>query len=207
MMGLIPVFICLLAQAAEPPPIQKETIVVTGVYEPIPLAEADRSVRTIDAADQPLLSNAIVDLLKLEPSVDLRERAPAGVQSDVSIRGGTFGQTLVLLDGLRLNDPQTGHHNMDLPVPMRAISQVEILRGSGSTLYGSDAVGGVINLVTRQPETSELRLRTAVGNFGVNQQSFSLAVVRRRLSQRFSGSRDFSSGFRPDRDYRNLTLA
>jgi iron complex outermembrane receptor protein len=96
---------------------------------------------------------------------------------------------------------------MDLPVPMDAISQVEVLRGSGSTLYGSDAVGGVINLITRIPESSEFRLGAAAGNFGVNQQSFSLSAVRRRFSEQLSGSRDFSSGFRPGREYRNLTLA
>jgi iron complex outermembrane receptor protein len=185
---------------------RRDSVVVTGVYEPVPLEEADRAVRVLDVERQRLLSGSIVDLLQLEPSVDLRRRAPAGVQTDVSIRGGTFGQTLVLLDGLRLNDAQTGHHNMDLPVPLEAISQVEILRGSGSTLYGSDAVGGVINLVTRPLESSELRLRGAAGNFGVNQQGIAAGVVRGRLAQQFSAARDFSSGFRPNRDFRNLSL-
>ncbi len=180
---------------------------VTGVYEPIALEEADRAVGVLDVGKQLLLSNAAVDLLRLDPSVDLRERAPGGVQLDLSIRGGAFGQTLVLLDGLRLNDVQTGHHNMDIPVPMESLSSIEVLRGSGSTLYGSDAVGGVVNFVTKPPEASQFRLRTAAGNFGVNQQRFSLAAVRGRISEQLTGSRDFSSGFIPDRDYRNLSLA
>lgn len=204
---MIPLLLCLLAPADAPPPTQKEVIVVTGEYQPAPLEESDRSVHTLDVGGQSLPSSAVVDLLALDPSVSLSQRAPDGVQTDVSIRGGTFGQTLVLLNGLRLNDPQTGHHSMDLPVPMDAISQVEVLRGSGSTLYGSDAVGGVINLITRIPESSEFRLGAAAGNFGVNQQSFSLSAVRRRFSEQLSGSRDFSSGFRPGREYRNLTLA
>ncbi len=186
---------------------RRDTIVVTGVYEPIALEEADRAVGVLDVGKQLLLSNAAVDLLRLDPSVDLRERAPGGVQSDLSIRGGTFGQTLVLLDGLRLNDVQTGHHNMDVPVPMESLSSIEVMRGSGSTLYGSDAVGGVVNFVTRPPEVSQFRLRTAAGNFGVNQQRFSLAAVRGRISEQLAGSRDFSSGFIPNRDYRNLSLA
>lgn len=182
-------------------------MVVTGVYEPIPLEEADRALRTFDVEKGLLLSNSLVDLLQLDPSVDVRQRAPGGIQSDVSIRGGAFGQTLVLLDGLRLNDVQSGHHDMDLPVPVEAVARIEILRGPGSTLYGSDAAGGVVNVVTRSPEASEFRLRTAVGNFGINQQRVSFSVVRGRISQQFAASRDFSSGFQPNRDYRNLSLA
>ena len=199
-MGLL---ICAFSVSAQ----RHETVVVTGVYVPVPLEEADRSIRVLDATRDQLLSNAAVDLLQLEPSLDLRQRAPGGIQSDVSIRGASFGQTLVLLDGLRLNDAQTGHHNMDLPAPLETISQVEILKGSGSTLYGSDAVGGVVNLITRVPEASEMRLRTAFGNFGVNQQHVAVSLVKGRLAQQFSAARDFSSGFRPNRDYRNLTLA
>src|SRR4051812_18444345 len=93
---------------------QKEVVIVTGQYEPIPLAEADRAVRAIKL--QPLTANTFADLLRLDSSVDLRQRAPNLLQSDISIRGGNFGQTLVLLDGIRLNDVQSGHHNMDVPV-------------------------------------------------------------------------------------------
>ena len=184
-----------------------DSVVVTGVYEPAPLEEADRAVRLLDVGRNLLLSTSVADLLRLEPSLDLRQRAPGGVQNDVSIRGGTFGQTLVLLDGLRLNDVQTGHHNMDLPVPMEALARVEVLKGSGSTLYGSDAVGGVVNLVTEVPEVSELRLRTGLGNFGFNQQRATLSLVRGRYTERLVASRDFSSGFRPNRDYRNLSFS
>ena len=152
------------------PPKKRETVIVTGTYDPLPLEEADRPVRSIDVRSISLVSNTFADLLKLDSSLDLRQRAPNGVQGDLSIRGGSFGQTLILLDGLRLNDVQSGHHNLDIPAPLEAISSIEILKGSGSTLYGSDAVGGVVNFITRAPESSEFRLRTAVGNFGTNQQ-------------------------------------
>lgn len=188
------------------PASQHETVIVTGVFEPIPLEDADRPVTLIDAKGLVLLSGSLPDLLRLEPSVDLRERGANGSQVDVSIRGGTFGQTLVLLDGFRMNDAQTGHHNFDLPLPLESISRVEILRGSGSTMYGSDAVGGVINFVPVKPTLTEARVRGAVGNLGINQQSALLSFVRGNFTEQFSVSRDFSSGFRPDRDYRNLAL-
>ena len=195
------------AQDNEKQPTRHESVIVTGSYEPIPLEDRDRSVSAFDVSELELVTNTLADLLRLDPSLDLRSRAPDGVQSDLSIRGGTFGQTLVLLDGVRINDAQSGHHNMDIPVPLSAVSRLEILRGSGSTLYGSDAVGGVLNIITKPPEFSEFRLRSSVGNFGVNQQRGTLALVRGRVAEQISFSRDFSSGFSPNRDYRNLSIS
>src|SRR5882672_9290762 len=83
------------------------TVIVTGTFEPIPLSEANRSVLSLDTQDQPLLYNSFVDYLHLDPSVDLRQRESDGVQADLSIRGASFGQSLVLLNGLRINDAQT----------------------------------------------------------------------------------------------------
>src|SRR6185295_7647519 len=141
------------ASAQQPEP-RHETIIVTGVYEPIALDEADRSVRVLPVKEQELLLNTWVDALKLDPSLDVRQRGPDGVQGDVSIRGGSFGQTLILVNGMRVNDAQSGHHNMDVALPLEAISNIEVLRGSGSTMYGADAVAGVVNIITRKPEAT-----------------------------------------------------
>jgi iron complex outermembrane receptor protein len=187
-------------------PAQVQTVIVTGVFEPVPLEQADRPVDVIDVHKLELESNALVDLLRLDSSVDLQERGPNGTQADVSIRGGTYEESLILLNGWRMNDMQTGHHDMDLPVPLDAVSSVEILPGSGSTLYGSDAMAGVVNFITRAPDSTELRARTAFGNFGVNQQSASLTTVFQKVTEQLAFSRDFSTGFMDDRDYRNLVL-
>lgn len=189
-----------------PPPSQHDSVVVTGTFDPVAVEELDRAVSRLPVRQNEILLNSWVDALRAEPSVDLQERAPNGVQTDISIRGGTFGQTLILLDGIRLDDAQTAHHDMDLPIPMQAIDHVEVLRGAGSALYGSDAIGGVVNVITRAPETSELLLRTAVGNFGVNEQSGMASWVEPRWSEQLTFSRDFSSGFEFDRDYRNLAF-
>jgi iron complex outermembrane receptor protein len=191
---------------ADDPP-KREVVIVTGAYDPLPLEEADRPVRAIEVRAMSLVSNTFADLLKLDSSLDLRQRSPNGIQGDLSIRGGGFGQTLILLDGIRMNDVQSGHHNLDIPAPLEAISSVEILKGSGSTLYGSDAVGGVVNFLTRAPEHSGVRLRTAFGNFGTNQQRSDLSYAASRWSEQLTVSRDFSTGFIPNRDYRNLSLA
>ena len=129
-----------------------------------------------------------------------------GTQADVAMRGGTFEQTLILVDGFRMNDLQTGHHDMDLPFPVDSFSDVEVLHGAGSALYGSDAVGGAINFITQPPRVTELRVRAGFGNFGVNQESGTGSLVDGRLAEQLIFARDYSSGFMPDRDYRDLAL-
>ncbi len=202
---LLPVFLCP-AQQQQPAP-QHETIIVTGTFDPLALDEMDRAITLLPARNMYLVTNTLSDLLRLDPSLDLEQRSPDGVQGDLSIRGGSFGQTLVLLNGLRLNDVQSGHHDMDIPVPLEAISQVEVMRGSGSSLYGSDATAGVINIITAPPEGFELRLRAAAGDQGINQQRVSIADNFAGVAEQLTFSRDFSSGFIPDRDYRNLQMA
>ncbi len=184
-----------------------QSVVVTGTYDPLTLDEIDRAIRVLPVRTQALVFNTLADVLRLDPSLDLQERAPDGVQADLSIRGSTFGQTLILLNGQRLSDPQSGHHNMDIPVPLESIDRVEVMRGSGSAIYGSDAVAGVVNIITAPPDASEFRVRTALGSDGINQQRVSAALAGQKLSEQLSFSRDFSSGFRTDRDYRNLDFA
>lgn len=200
---VIPVF----AQQPAPPPDRYDSIIVTGAPEPLPLEESNRAVTALPVRQQALLFTTFIDFLRLDPSLDLRQRAPNGLQADLSIRGATFGQTLVLLNGRRMNDPQSGHHHLDLPVPLESVQQIEILRGAGSTLYGSDATGGVVHLVTRPPESSEIRMQMGYGSWGTQQQRVSLTGVRGNLSQQLAVSRDFSTGFIPNRDYRNLMAA
>ncbi|HVZ60978.1 MAG TPA: hypothetical protein VG892_09365, partial [Terriglobales bacterium] len=83
-------------------PTRNDVVVVTGTFVPGPLSENNRSVTSLDPREQPLLFGSTVDYLRLEPSIDLRQRGIYGVQSDLSIRGSTFGQSLVLLNGMRL---------------------------------------------------------------------------------------------------------
>lgn len=196
-----------LASAQPAPQPQHDSIVITGTYDPVSLDEVDRSITVLPARNMMLLLDNLVDLLRLDPSLDLGERAPGGVQTDLSIRGGNFAQTLVLLNGQRLNDAQSGHHDMDIPVPLDSVARVEVLHGSGSSMYGSDATAGVINIITAPPEGLEVRLRAAAGNYGSNEQRVSLSDSFGKLDEQLTFAREFSTGFMPDRDFRNLQFA
>ncbi len=184
----------------------KQTVVVTGTFAPVPTQDIDRSVSVVETQETPILYNHWIDYLEQVPSVDLKQRAPDSVQTDLTIRGSNFGQTLVLLNGLRMNDVQTAHHNMGLPLPDDALQRIEVLRGAGSTFYGSDAVGGTINFITGPPRYSELHLGAGIGNFGTNQESATAALLTGPFDEQLIVGREFSDGFMPDRDFRNLVL-
>lgn len=98
---------------------------------------------------QELPVHSIDDLLRYVPGVEIQARGPQGSQSDIVLRGGTFQQVLVILDGLRLNDPNTGHFNSYIPISPAEIDRIEVLKGASSAIYGSDAVGGVIHVISR----------------------------------------------------------
>jgi vitamin B12 transporter len=89
------------------------------------------------------------DLLRLLPALEVQSRGNFGTQADITLRGSTFNQVLILLDGMRLNDPLTGHFAGYFPISPTEIEQIEVVRGPGAALYGPDAVGGFVNIVTK----------------------------------------------------------
>jgi iron complex outermembrane receptor protein len=182
---------------------QSETMVVLGSATPVPLAESPRAVVVLPLQGQKLAADSPLDSLRQDSSLFLEQRGAGGAQADISLRGGSFAQTLVLLNGFRINDSQTAHHDLDLPVPLDAMDQIQVLEGAGSTLHGVDALSGVVDFMTAAPDHDSLRVRAGVGNFGENEQSFIVTATRRSLSGRVTGSRNFSTGFMTDRDYRN----
>ncbi|MGA3126853.1 MAG: TonB-dependent receptor [Candidatus Korobacteraceae bacterium] len=187
-------------------PRREEQIVVTGSYGAVPLEETDRSVNLVEAGQSSSVYRNWADALEQDSSLDVQQRAP-GTSADLSIRGATFEETLILVNGLRLNDVQTGHNNLDIPFPFESVQRIELLKGAGSTLYGSDAMGGAVNFITAVPESSEIRLGAGVGNWGTNQQNGALTLVRRQFSEELTFVRELSSGFIADRNYRNLAIA
>lgn len=184
------------------PPSVSSTVVVLGSPEPVTQAESSRVVTVIDTKDNSLVVPTIEDYLRTDSSAYIEQRGAGDVQADINLRGGSFEQTLVLLNGLRINDAQTSHHNLDLPVPVAALSTVDVLHGTGSTLYGADALSGVVDFITAVPTANSLDLRTGAGSYGENEQSAIADLVHGKWSEAATGTRDFSSGFMYDRDYR-----
>jgi iron complex outermembrane receptor protein len=116
--------------------------------------------------------HSVDELLRYIPGVEIQMRGAQGSQSDISIRGGTFQQALVILDGLRLNDPNTGHFSAYIPIAPAEIERIEVLKGASSAIYGSDAVGGVINIITKtfhakQQQAKTFAAQASAGEYGL----------------------------------------
>jgi iron complex outermembrane receptor protein len=192
------------AQPQAKPPIQPpETMVVLGSPVPVPLAESTASVLILPVGTKTLTLPSEQDLLRQDASVFLEQRGAGGGQADIVLRGGTFEQTLVLLNGFRIDDSQTSHHNLDLPVPFEAMDSIQVLHGAGSTLHGEDALSGVVDFLTAAPARTSLVLRAGDGSFGANEESLLGNLARSQWSSRLTARRNFSTGFITDRDYRN----
>ncbi len=166
-----------------------EPVVVTANRYPKNILEITRTVVVIDSTE---ISKyiSIIQALKDAAGLDLRIRGN-NIQADPGIRGSTFQQVLVMIDGVRVNDPQTGHHNLNIPVPLPQIERIEILKGSASSLYGSDACGGVINIITRKK--GRIGGSLGIGSFGYKEISAMIGV--KNLMLNFSA--DSSSGYAP----------
>jgi outer membrane cobalamin receptor len=182
---------------------QTETLVVLGSATPVPLAESPRPVDVLPVEPVKLAAETALDVLRTDSAVFLEQRGAGGAQDDLILDGGSFEQTLILLNGFRINDAQTSHHNLDLPVPMEAMSQVQVLEGAGSTLHGTDALSGVVDFLTAAPDHDSLRVRLGEGSFQANEESLLAAATRGKWSGRTTADRNFSTGFMTDRDYRN----
>jgi len=135
------------------------------------------------------------------PGVDIRHRGVGGTQSDISIRGGSFDQVLVLLNGINITDQQTGHYNLDIPVELTEVARIEVLQGSAARRYGSQAFSGAINIITDPQSKSKIDVALTGGFFDTYSQKLSVGAGNRRLSHFTSLSHQSSRGYRPNTDY------
>ena len=127
-----------------------DTFEVTSLRIATPTNETGRSITVITKDDiQSMPVNSLDEILQWTAGLEVQSRGGFGVQADISMRGATFTQVLMLVDGMRINDPLTGHFNGNIPVAIEEIERIEIIRGANSSLYGPDAVGGIINIITK----------------------------------------------------------
>ena len=144
--------------------IQIDDIQVLSSRVPTLSSETARVIYTIEKDEiNALPVHSLQDLIEYASNVDVRQRGTEGVQADISIRGGNFEQTLILLNGFKMNDVQTGHHNMNLPVDIESIEKIEILQGPGNRIFGINAYSGAINFITNTETAKRLKLSLFVG--------------------------------------------
>lgn len=178
---------CLIIFSKQSFSQELETIVITGNLNAQKLKETGRDILVIKQEDiQRYPVNSLDELLKVLPGIEVQQRGPQGAQSDIIIRGGTFQQVLVVIDGIRINDPLTGHFSSYIPIHPNEIDRIEILKGSTSGVFGPDAVGGVINIITKQfqekynLENKQAQVKLSAGSYGMFNQSAYLRIQEKR---------------------------
>lgn len=196
------VLVCALVppmtSGAQTPAPYEETVVVTASTDRIPLRNVGRALVVLSRRDiERVPGRTVADILRQVASVEVRARGVRGVQSDFQIRGAGFGQALVMVDGVRLNDAQSGHHNGDIPVPLDDVERIEVLLGPGASLHGADAFGGVVNVITRTDRPA-VTARAGAGSFDTRSLAAGLAIPAGSVSL----EHETSDGFADDRDYR-----
>ncbi len=173
-----------------------EEVSVTGSRAPLTRSQAARMVTVLERADiQQAPVQSINDLLKYAVGVDVRQRGPVGAQTDISIRGGTSDQIILLLNGINICDPQTGHNAMDLPVDLSEIVRIEVLEGPASRIYGTSSLVGAINIVTRPAQQTSADFSLEGGSFGYGKASGRANLKQGRWNNQLSAGYNRSDGY------------
>jgi len=186
-----------------------DPVVVTATRISQPSSQVAASVTAI-SADQIAASGAtsLAEVLRGSVGLQVVSNGSNGALATPSIRGSEAAQVLVLLDGVRLNSAQNGLFDLsNLPVALAEIERIEVLRGPASALYGSNAMGGVIQIFTRVPEEVPLNILSwSEGSFDSRNLSFSTSGKKNRLRYRLGVGGDKSHGFRDNSDHDQTNL-
>lgn len=202
-----------LSQTAAPPQSEPSDTVVrlpgleVTAASRIPGGGVVRASEVLDRERlQRLPVSTVTEALRWAAGVDLQARSPA--QADLSVRGGSFEQVLVLVDGVPVSDAQTGHFDLDLTLPLEQVERIEIVRGPASSLHGTDAMSGVVNVVTRRPgATTQGQVRVEAGSFDGTLGAFRGQLpIGQRWRVAASVQADRSDGHRPGVDHRARLL-
>ena len=169
-----------------------------------------QSLQSIQLVNKHNLSNTsdneVSSSLKQLSLVDIRQRSFSRSQSDLSTRGGSFDQTMVLLNGINLSDPQTGHHNLNIPITNNVLSGIEVVYGPASRIFGANAFTGAVNFITRIPDENAFSFDISYASFNTMNISVHSDLVLGKFKQSFSADYGQSDGFTDNTDYKTINL-
>ena len=179
-------------------------VIVSSPRIELSMGQQSRSVITITAKEiAESGANTLIDVLSDVAGIELRSRGAQDVQSDIYIRGGGFDQVLLLIDGIKVDNPQTGHHTLNAILPIEMIERVEVLKGAAGRVYGQNAFSGAINIVTKTPSTEDLKVTLSGGSFDYQKAALFATDQRESSSHTLYAETISSDGYRYNTDYYN----
>ena len=181
-----------------------DTVLIKSTRIDLPFKENARTIQVISAE---FIKNSaatnVADLLQQVAGVDIRRRGTAGSQADLYIRGGGFDQTLLLIDGIKMDDAQTGHHTMNAALPIEVIERIEIIKGPAARVFGQNAFTGAINIVTKSTLANTASVNIETGSFGQLNGSLTIGKEFENASIIAHVGVLSSDGYRENSDYNN----
>ena len=189
------------------PPTELDEVVVTASKIDLPLNVAAKQVTVITRQEiERAPVRSIEDLLNYVAGVDILQRGPHGVQADISLRGGSFDQTAILLNGVNLTNPHTGHYSFNIPVNLSDIERIEIVQGPSSLVYGASAFSGGVNIITQKDSESNGFAKLEGGMHGLFGAEARGAYKADNSLHTLSGGYKHSDGYIPNSDYNIVNL-
>ncbi|MDP8216370.1 MAG: TonB-dependent receptor [Candidatus Kaelpia imicola] len=164
------------------------------------------SSKLVTKEEESFLYGSIDDLIESEFNIDIQQRGLFAVQSELNIRASSFEQSLVVVDGVNLSDPQTSHFSMDLPLSNYDWQSIKVLKGSSSSLYGSHAIGGVLDIETVSPRENNLRVSSTFGEKQLRVFDIALDRVSEPLNYHLSIQQSSSASYREETDFSSFNI-
>lgn len=187
--------------------IDLDEVEVVGQKSTVLLDELPRMVEIIDARSiQYAPVQSFQEILQFNSNIDISQRGQPGIQSDISIRGSSFDQVLVLQNGINLTDPQTGHHSLNLSSDPESVHSIEILNGPAARALGANAFAGAINVNIKPYDKSQITASTSMGEYGFFRTYLGLNHAAKNVKQLLAGSYSKSDGYMFNTDFEILNL-
>lgn len=179
-----------------------ENVEFQGKFISTPYKNANQNITVItkeDIINSP--AKSIDEILQQVPGMDVRRRGANGVQSDVSFRGSSFEQVLILINGIRMNDSQTGHNSLNIPVDLEDVERIEVIKGPAARRFGQNAYAGAINIITKIHPGKRVKISADAGDYQTYGLGFSANLGGEKFSNSLQASSNTSQGYMYNTDY------
>jgi len=197
-------FLLTLSVFAQNKAEKLDSIVISGSRIDLPFSKNSRTISIITKDDiKNSSATTLNELLQEITGIDIRQRGVNGTQADLYIRGGNFEQTLLLIDGIKVEDPQTGHHTLNTTIPLESIERIEIIKGAASRIYGQNAFTGAINIITKKSNKNQIKIRNEYGSFNHLNGSIFASRTFKKSNHIFQYNQNKSDGYRENTDFKN----
>ncbi|MBT2619672.1 TonB-dependent receptor [Chryseobacterium sp. ISL-6] len=179
-----------------------ETVEFQGKFISTPYKNANQNITVIskeEITNSP--AKSIDEILQQVPGMDIRRRGANGVQSDVAFRGSSSEQVLLLLNGIRMNDSQTGHNSLNIPIDLEDVERIEIVKGPAARRFGQNAYAGVINIITKTNPGKRVKISAEGGDYETYGFGLNAQLGNEKFSNSLQANSATSQGFMHNTDY------